>query len=403
MPIYAYKAKDGPEKTVEGELEALSREMAVAQIDSMGYSPVFVRERGARAGGGGRRFARGRASRRSVTVLTRQLASLTRSGVPILRALKTVGQQAESVALRDIVADIESTVRDGRMLSEALGSYPRLFPGLYVNMVRAGESGGVLDTVLFRLAETREQEEEFRRRVQAAMAYPLLVLLAGMATIFVLFSFFLPRVVVLFEDYRSLPLATRVLIGITDFFSEHWIWMLFVALLAGAIIRRLAILERGRSLFDKARLRIPFLGRLVRESEIARFARTLSLLIEVGIPIDRGLLLSANALRNTVFREDILRLRDETVGRGQSVSAGLRKSDVFPVFVSNMAAVGEEGGKLDESLNEVASYYEKNVEQQARIATSLIEPLLILGVGAVVGFIVIAMLLPIFDIGTALH
>ncbi|MBN1557403.1 MAG: type II secretion system F family protein [Lentisphaerae bacterium] len=401
MPAYRYKAKQGPGRTVEGEVDAETRAGAVAYLEQQGLAPVWVREKAADADGNrGPRFRRRRITARDITVFTRQLASLTRSSVPILRALTTVVDQTGNLRLRRVVEDLEARIREGAMLSDALTAYPSLFPELYVNMVRSGESAGVLDTILTRLAEAREAEEEVRRKVQSAMAYPVLVLTVGVLTVFVLFSFFLPRVVALFKDYRELPLPTRLLIGTSGFFSANWYWIVIAALLLWAVYKRLAAAEKGRAFVDGVKLRLPLVRRFVSEASIARFARTLALLIEGGIPIDRALDLSGQTLGNAVLRDEVETARRDTVMQGMRLSDGLKRAAHFPAFVSNMVAVGEEGGRLEESLSEVAGFYEKEVEQQSRMATSLLEPILILVVGLVVGFIVASMLLPIFEIGT---
>lgn len=403
MPTYVYKAKNGPSETVEGELEADSRNIAVSRIDAMGYHPVWVKEKEAAKGSASKRLLGLRISGRDITVFTSQLASLTRSGVPILRSLTTIANQTENASLQRVVQDLQITIRDGEMLSDALSKYPRLFNELYVNMVKSGESGGVLDVILTRLTEAREREEDTRRRVQAAMAYPVLIVSAGLATVFALFAFFLPRVVALFENYTDLPLPTMILIEVSDFFSEKWYWILLVILLVAAVLKRLAALENGRLFFDRIKLSIPLVSRFIRESDIARFARTLGLLLDTGSPIDRALALSSDTLRNSVLKEEVGAARDSTVRQGLQLSIGLHQAKHFPPFVANLVAVGEEGGKLPEALTELATFYEKQVEQQSRMVTSLIEPLLILVVGALVGFIVAAMLLPIFELGGAIR
>ena len=399
MSIYAYKAKDGPGRTVQGEVDAASRAGAVAAIDDLGYSPVWVREK--RVAKGRRGSLARRVRERDVTVFTNQLASLTRSGVPILRALSTIRDQTENARLAAIVGRLEATIRDGSMLSGAMGRYPKLFPELYVNMVRSGESAGVLDRVLTRLAEARDKEEDIRRKVRAALAYPALVLGVGGVTVFALLSFFLPRVMELFEDYRELPLPTRILVEISRFFEESWYWVLLVLALVLAVLSRLSSFAAGRAALDSAKLRLPVLGRAVLYAEIARFARTFSLLLEAGIPVESSLSLSADTLNNTALRAEVEAVKKETVEQGAPISGGLKRSRLFPAFVANMVAVGEEAGRLDESLTEVALFYEKEVDVQSRLLTSLLEPILILVVGALVGFIVAAMLLPIFEIGTS--
>jgi len=400
VPTFLYKAKQGPGKTVEGELAADSRTAAVAAVDAMGLSPVWVREKPAALRRGRAILGARRVSYRDVSVFTRQLASLTKSSVPILRALATIGEQTENGGLRRIVEDVESSIRDGNMLSSALAKYPSLFPELYVSMVRSGESGGVLDRMLFRLSEAREKEDEVRRKVQSALAYPVLVLCVGVATVVALFAFFLPKIVALFDGYESLPLPTRILISLSHFFSDQWYWMALVLLLSAAVFNRLAAIEKGRTFIDAIKLRLPVIRKFILEADVARFCRTLSLLVEAGIQVDKAISLSANTLANAVLRDEIEEVRRNTVLQGAPLSEGLRRTRHFPVFVANMAAVGEEAGRLDESLEEVASFYEKEVDQHTRLATSLLEPMLILAVGAIVGFIVAAMLLPIFEIGT---
>ena len=402
MAVFIYKAKAGPAKTVEGELQAESRPAAVAALDRMGYSPVWVKEKAGGSHKKRRRFAQRPVRPRDITVLTRQLASLIRSGVPILRGLRTIADQTESERLRTVVSDMEGTVRDGSMLSVAMSKYPSLFSMLYVDMVRAGESGGILDDSLTRLADAREKEEDFRRKVQSAMAYPCLVLVVGLITVFILLSFFLPQVVSLFKDYPSLPLPTRMLISTSEFFDQNWYWIVIIVLLLGAVFKRLMTLERGRLMLDGAILRVPLISKFVQQSEISRFARTLALLLEAGLPIDKSLELSGKTMQNTVMRNEISDVARRTVQQGESLTVGLQASDHFPAFVTNMTAVGEEVGTLETSLNEIATFYEKEMDQQARLVTSLIEPLLILAVGGVVGFIVAAMLLPIFELGTGL-
>ena len=403
MPLYRYKAKQGPTKTVEGELTADSRGAALGRVEAMGLNPISIEET---TGGSRKRWALhfSHVSNRDVTVFTRQLGSLTKSGVPILRSLATVQDQTESEAFRRVVEDIKVSVRDGNMLSDAIRKHASVFPDLYVNMVRAGESAGVLDTILFRLADSREKEEETRRKVEAAIAYPLLVLSVGLVTVFVLLAFFLPRIIELFRNFKikTMPLPTRILIGLSDFMHANWYWLAILAVLVGVVIARLAAIEKGRLFLDRFILQSPVVGRFVREADIARFCRTLALVLGTGVPIEKGLVLSMGTLHNTVLKQEAQLIVEGTVQQGRRISEGLKKSKRFPAFLANMAAVGEEGGRLEASLDEVAAFYEKEVEQRSRMVTSLIEPILILGVGGIVGFIVAAMLLPIFELSSGL-
>lgn len=397
---FIYKAKDGPGKTIKGELEADSRQMALNQLDSMGYSPIWVKEQDVDRPGA-RVLLNRRISQRDINVFTRQLASLIKSRVPILKALNTVAGQTESAGFQNVIRGLEHDVRDGSMLSEALSKHINLFSELYVNMVRSGESGGIMDAILMRLSEALEKEEDTKRKLQSAMAYPILIAAVGVFTVFALLVFFLPRVVVLFEGYHNLPLPTKMLIGITDFVSDYWYWILLIVFLLTAILRRIASIETGKVVFDQMKLRLPLISKFIRDVDLARFARTFSLLLNAGIPIAKALDLSSTTLRNAVLRAEIEKVCRDTIQQGLPLSVCMARTEYFPAFVANMMAVGEEAGHLDEALDEVASFYEKEVEQRSRLAVSLLEPVLILLVGAIVGFIVAAMLLPIFELGSA--
>jgi type II secretory pathway component PulF len=401
MPRYVYKAKQGPTKTVEGDIVADSRQAAVEHIDRMGYSPIFVEEQDFDDNQQTRVSGRGIGSR-DVNVFTRQLASMIRAGVSILRALRTIQQQTENKRMAAVVADVHESIRGGKMLSEALMSYPRLFPELYINLVRSGETAGALETMLQRIAEAREKEEEIRKKVQSALAYPVLILLMGIVTVGVMVGYLLPRIAQLFPTVEDLPWPTQVLIYVSRVLSDQGLLILLLLALGALIVRQTASSGKGRSLLDGMLLRIPWVGLFIRQVDISRFARTLGLLVQTGISIDRALGLSAGTLSNQVLREEVEAVREATVERGSSVAGALAHAQHFPLFATNMIAVGEETGSLENSLDEIASFYEREVELLTRMLTTLIEPILIMLIGAVVGFIVFAMLLPIFEIGQAI-
>jgi type II secretory pathway component PulF len=400
MPTFTYKAKQGPDRTEEGEIDAASQAEAADILNGRGLVPITIKEGTVvRREGRRRRWSR-RITRREVVVFTYQLASLTRSGVPILRALATIRDQTEHPRFKELVGGIERRIRDGEMLSDAMRGYGAQFPELYVSMVRSGESGGVLDTVLTRLAEAMDQEEDMRRRVQSAMAYPMLTLVMGILTVFILLTFFLPRVLSLFDEYEKLPLPTRILVEMSQFCENHWYWLVLGIALVAALFRRMATHERGRLYVDGVKLKLPLFGSFMLLTDIARFSRTLALLLKSGLSIDRVLILGSQTVSNQVLREEIEGVRRQTISQGMPFSEGVKRARHFPVFVANMCAVGEEAGRLDEALDEVAAFYERQIDRQCQLAISLLEPILILVVGALVGFIVAAMLLPIFELGT---
>ena len=407
MAIYAYKAKKGPGEIVSGEVEAPSQEIAVEKLTQMGLTPVSVAEQGRghpmrghpTSDTAGRSRVSAHASSGDIDIFTRQLASLIRAGVPVLRALSLIVSQTENRTLKAVADDLSGQIRDGRMLSEAMSKYPHIFNGLYISMLKAGEKGGVLDEVLYRLAEYREREDELRRKIRAAAAYPVFVLVVGIISVFVMLTFFLPKLLSIFTDMSQLPLPTRMLKQISDFMSANWLWVLI------GMVTFFALFTGGRPggkrkiLLDAVKLNVPFIKKFVKQVEIARFSRTLGLLFKNGISVHESLQLATETLDNELLKEQLNGARNDILNKGQTLSASLKKINVFPAFAVNMIAVGEEGGRLEESLAEIANVYEREVEQSIKIMTALLEPILILAVGAVVGFIVFAMLLPIFNIG----
>ena len=402
MPRFAYRAKQGPDRTVEGDLVAESRSAAIARLERMGCMPVTIDE----LAGSGRPVRRGtgRIRSRDITLFTRQLAGLLRAGVPILRALTTIQQQTESGAFQQAIMEISAAVRDGCALSESLMRQPKLFSELYVSMVRSGETAGMLDEVLLRLAEARESDDELKSRVVSAIAYPAFVLLVGFLSVFVILTFFLPRIVHLFDGLaQTLPWPTRVVLAISGVFSHYWIALLLLGAGAVVVAHRYVKTEAGRLAVDGAVLKIPVIGIFIRDTDIVRFARTLALLVKAGISVDRALLLAGHTLSNGRLRRAVHAAADETVRQGATVAEGFRKRADIPEFVTNMVAVGEESGRLDDALLEVAAFYQRELDRDLRMVTTLLEPALILVVGLVVGFIIFAMLLPIFQIGQAIH
>ena len=403
MPTFAYKAKKGPEQTIEGEIVAESRSSAMAKLERMGLNPLSLDETA-----GDRRAASAvrehRVRDREITVLTRQLAGLLRAGVPILRALTTIQQQSENRAVQSVLMDLSRSIRDGRTLSESLARHPLLFPEIYVNMVRSGESAGMLDEILMRLAEARESDDELRSRVTAAIAYPALVLSVGAVSVFVILTFFLPRIMHLFEGMsQKLPLPTQIVMAVSSVFAHYWPVMILLLGVGGLIIRRAVKSEAGRLATDAWVLRFPVIGNFARDTDIVRFSRTLSLLIKAGLSVDRALTLSANTLTNRRLRGAVLAAAGETVQQGSTIADGFKRRPEIPQFVTNMTAVGEESGRLDEALLEVAAFYQRELDRDLRLVSTLLEPVLILSVGVVVGFIIFAMLLPIFQLGQAIR
>lgn len=411
MPIFIYKAKRGPEKVETGEVTAINQDQAVVKLEGMGLSPISIIEKdeGRRTRDEGRKIEPPPASSLSpvavrtkdIDTFTWQLASLVKASVPMLRAMALISQQTESKPLKVVVDDLHAQIKDGKTLSDGLRKYPHLFNNLYLNMVRSGERGGTLHEVLYRVAEHREKEQAVARKIQAALAYPAVMVVVGVGTVVVMLTVFMPKFIGIFESMKqALPLPTKILINLSNFMAGNWHTLLIAVVSVFIVFGRARPSSRKKFFFDLIKLHIPFIKKFVRNAEIAKFARTLGMLLKNGLSVYESLDLATDTLDNDALRRQLKKAGHEIVQQGATLSSSLAGVHVFPSFAVNMIAVGEESGKLEESLNGVASAYEKEVEQAMSLMTSLLEPLLILVIGGVVGFIVLAMLLPIFDIGT---
>lgn len=406
MPLYRYKAKKGPHQTVEDTLEASSIDDAVDRLSSLGLTVVSLTE--VQPEGQSQQLlssgSRKRISSEDVDVLTRQLAGLAASGVPLLKGLSLLARQTASAGLRGVLSSMEKDIRAGSSFSEALSAFPRVFNDLFVGMVKAGEKSGSLAEALQGLAQYRGRERELRQKVTAALVYPVFMIVLGVLTVFLMLTFFLPKYVTLFADMKqTLPLATRMLMSLSAFMSANW-YCFAVIPFAFFFVFPPGGLKKGsrRKIFlDRMMLRLPLISVLVRNSETARFTRTLALLVKSGIPVAEGIRSAAEVLDNDILKTALLQARMQIINEGRALSEALAGAHVLPDFALGMMATGEENGRLEWALGDVADVYEREVEQSLKIVTTLIEPVLILLTGIVVGFIVFAMLLPIFNMSFA--
>ena len=395
MAKFIYKAKDGI-RTVTGEIETETERSAIAEVEKMGYLPIKVEEVSKYQSVNVSKIKG--ISSRDINTFTRQLASLIKSKVQLVKALEILSRETQHVKLKDIIADLRDEVRDGRQLSEALGKYPKYFSRIYVNMVASGERGGLLENILLRLVDFADKEEEIKSKIRAALAYPLLMLAMGALTVFVMITFVMPKLIKLFSDMKqTLPLATRLLISISNFAGKYWYWVILLIGLFIFAFKKLRFIEKKIIPLEKIKLRLPLLGRYILMREIARFCRTLGMLISNGIPIRDAISATVPTLGSKALEED-LKILSKDVTSGVSVAKSLSKIPFFPGFVISLIGVGEEAGRLDEAFLEVAATYERQLDERIKVMSSLIEPVLILSIGLVVGFIVVSMLLPIFQI-----
>lgn len=401
MPLYEYEVKKNPRETVAGVLEAESRQAAVNRLREMGYHPLAIAEHKPEVAGKNaavRRFHRIR--QRDVNLFFRQLANLADAGLPLLRALTTLISETENPKMEDVLRQIRAGVQKGRTLAECLADHPKVFPAMYPNMVRAGETGGMLEEVLLRIAAFGEKSESLRNKVIGALIYPVFLVVVGITALFVLLSFVFPKLMTFFDDFNApLPAATRIVMGICGFMSRWWWLVLCSVLFIVVAVRRYVSTSRGRFQVDKGLLKTPVFGPLAQRVEISKFARTLGTLIDNGVPILSALRIVVDILTNRALAQEVDSIHDD-ISEGESLNEALRRREHFPPSVVNVLAIGEESGKLGEACNRIADVYDGEVDRAVSAMTSLLEPALIIVMAFFVGFLVIAMLLPIFNVSS---
>ena len=403
MGTFQYTATDSSAKVIRGSMEAAEERVVVAWLRANGYYPIKVGQPGAPAEaqpGLARlptRFARG-PSAQDVLAFTQQLATLLEAGMELDRSLAILLDLTDNHRFRSVLRGILIDVQGGSSLADSLAKHPRLFSRLYVNMVKAGEASGVLETILSRLAGFLERSKAVRDEVTSALIYPLLLVLVGGGAVVVMMNFVIPRFAQIFADTKQImPLPTRILLAISTVTTNYW-WIFVGVIVVGLMaIRAYLRTEQGRLQWDEWKLNLPLLGGLIREIEVSRFTRTFGTLLHGGVPVLAAAAIVKETVTNKVISGAMSRLQ-EGIKRGEGISGPLRATGAFPSFSIHMAKVGEETGKLEEMLIKVADTYDERVRRNVKRLTSLLEPLLILALGAIVGFIVLSMLLAIFSI-----
>jgi general secretion pathway protein F len=402
VPLFEYAGLDAQGKKVSGTIEAAGRKAATQQLRGQGIFTTRLEEEQASLPAAGRLRWRGPVFTRQVSQVelaatTRQMATLLGAGLPLDEALATLATQLEQSPLARTLNSVRGEVVQGIALHSALARHPRIFSPLFINMIEVGEHSGTLDQVLEQLADFLEEQTRLRSRLQAALAYPLLMGVIGTGVLVFLITFVVPKVTRMLTDLgQSLPLPTRMLIAGSDFLTGWWWLLLILAAAAAAASYRYAHTEKGRLELDRLALRLPLFGRLNLLLATARLTRTLGTLLHSGVPLLKALTIVINLLPNRVLRQAI----DDTavaVREGEGLATPLKRSAVFPPMVAQMAAVGERSGELESMLLRVADAYEHQAELRIAGLLSLLEPLMILVMGVAVGFIVLAILLPIFQ------
>jgi type IV pilus assembly protein PilC len=407
MPIFAFKAHDKrSNKEVSDQIEATSEVEAIASIKKRGFLPIEVKEvraksiKAAAGGGGGIRKSwwGGSIKAKTVTQFTRQLSTLQDAGLPIVQSLQILTDMQRPGSFKGALSRVTEDVQSGNMMSEAMSHYPKIWDRLYTNLVKAGESAGALDVILRRLAEFREKAQRLKSKVIGAMIYPTAVMTIACGILTFIMVVIVPKFELIFKDLNiTLPGLTEALISFSRFMGSYW-WMLLIAALGSAIgIKIFRKTDTGGAIIDRVALRIPVLGGVLRKSSVARFTRTLGTLVTSGVPFLDALDITKSATPNVVVRNAIQEVRD-SVKEGETINEPLRRCGVFDDIVVNMIKVGEETGELDKMLVKIADNYDEEVDASVAAMMALMEPILIIFMGGAVGFIVIALFLPLIKI-----
>lgn len=406
MPKYAYRALNKNGKEVFGIVQAESQALAINDVRTLGLYPTHVREarksderRARKEKRGINELYFGGVKNKEIVVMTRQLSTLIDAGLPLLRSLNVLIAQLKPCKLRDILREVGADIQSGSTFAEALAKHPKHFDRLFVNMVRAGEVGGMLEVVLSRLAMFMERREALKRRVKGALIYPIAVLVIAAGIVGFLLVKVVPVFAEIFEEFGGeLPAPTQFLIKCGDFMVYQW-WLL-IAIVAWSVIgmKFLFKFHTIKRVNDRIVLRIPLIGDLVVKVAVARFARTLGTLITSGVPILQALKITKETIGNEVIQNAVDKVHD-SIKEGDTIAAPLDETKVFPAMVVNMIDVGEETGSLDSMLMKVADIYDAEVEAAVEAMLTLLEPIIIVVLGGIIGFIVISLYLPIFSLG----
>jgi len=402
VATYVFRAIDVAGSAAKGEVEAASKQAVADQLKGRGLIVVDISDKHSSKELNVALFERMKAA--DLTVATRQLATMVASGMTLLRALYVLEEQTESKPLRDAIVAVRKDVEAGLLFSAALARHPRIFNPLYVAMVESGETGGRLDEALIRVADQLEKDDALRRQVKAAMIYPSVIFSFAFIVLIAMVAFLIPVFVKTFQEFgSSLPTITRITVGMSNLVTGRWYLLIAGAALIVFAFRRWKRSSWGRPQWDTIRLRFPFrIGPVVQRVALARWSRTLSSLIAAGVPILQAIEITGKTAGNAVV-EKAMGDVTASVKAGGTIAAPLREAPVFPAMVCQMVGVGEETGALDTMLSKIADFYEDEVAAAIKGLTSLLEPLMIIVVGAIVGFIVISMYMPLFKVYDAIR
>jgi type IV pilus assembly protein PilC len=402
MATFAYVGRSKQGAVKKGEIPAKTRDEATALLRQQGIVVTTIQEKAAKGGGFSLSFGTG-ITDKDIVVFTRQFATMINAGLPLIQCLEILSTQSENKNLAKALGEVKLDVEGGSTFADALRKHTKIFDELYVNMIHAGEVGGLLDTILGRLAVHIEKTMKLKARIKSAMFYPAAIMVVAVIVVTALMIFVIPTFAKMFAEMSqgkaALPGPTQLVIDMSNFMQSNFVYMAIAAGLAVYGIKRYYRTPKGRVVMDGLFLKLPVVGDLIRKASVAKFTRTLGTLITSGVPILEGLNITAKTSGNKVVEAVIVGAR-QSISEGKTVADPLSKSDVFPKMVIHMISVGESTGALDAMLGKIADFYEEEVDQAVATLTSLLEPMMMCFLGVVIGFIVVAMYLPIFKMGS---
>jgi type IV pilus assembly protein PilC len=396
MPTFAYSARNWEGKVISNELEGDSKEYVVSKLREKGFFVTSIKEK--RSAANLSFLGIGRVTTKEVAIFAQMFSVMIGSGVPLVRCLAILQAQMENPAFCKIIGTIRADVEGGATFSAALGKHPQVFDHLFVNLVKAGEAGGILDKILERLAGYLEKAEDLKNKVKGALTYPVVVVSIAIVVVIALILFVLPQFKSIFQSMNvELPLVTELLLKTSDIMQAYW-WIILpsMALVPVCIVHFFGT-SQGRRIYDTNILRVPAFGIMMRKVAVARFTRTLGTMISSGVPILQALEVTAATAGNIVIKEAVDRTR-ASIREGESIAEPLKNSNVFPPMVVQMIAVGEETGELDKMLMKIAEFYDTEVDNAVKGLTSVIEPIVIVFMGVVIGGIVLAVFMPMLKL-----
>ena len=395
MPVFAYAGKARGGKSVTAEVSADNRDAAVDQLRSQGVTVTSIEEKKKKAAGKAQKV-----TDKDIVVFTRQFATMIGAGLPLVQCLEILSAQCDNKSFGKIIGEVKADVETGTTFADGLKKHPKVFSGLYANMVQAGEIGGALDITLIRLAAQLEKAAKLKSQIKAAMVYPTAIMAVALIVVSVLLVFVIPIFAKMFADFGgALPGPTQFVMGVSEFMQSYIVFMLIGAGGAGFGLKKYYETKGGRYQIDKLMLKLPVAGDLIRKISVAQFTRTFGTLLQSGVPIMEGLEIVARIAGNIIVQNAILEART-SVGEGKTLSEPLGKTGVFPPMVVQMINVGEATGALDAMLGKIADFFDDEVDAAVSALTALLEPMLMVFLGTVIGFIVIAMYLPIFKMAS---